>query len=68
MPLRLLEVYHDGRKDDIENAVEKIPIIDIRHEKLSSKEYLTKIIIQQKKWRRLSINSKNILQNLRVLE
>jgi len=45
MPLRLLEVYHDGRKDDIENAVEKIPIIDIRHEKLSSKEYLTKIII-----------------------
>ena len=45
MPLRLLEVYHDGRKEDIENAVEKISIIDIRHEKLSSKEFLSKIIV-----------------------
>ncbi|KAA0001306.1 MAG: TIGR00341 family protein [Thermoplasmata archaeon] len=45
MPLRLLEIYHDSSREDIEKILEKIPSIDLRHEKLAGKQLLTKIIL-----------------------
>lgn len=48
MPLRLIEVYHNSIKD-IENFLKNVEIIDMWHEKILEKKYLTRILLPMEK-------------------
>lgn len=48
MPLRLIEVYHNSIKD-IENFLKNVEIIDMWHEKILEKRYLTRMLLPMEK-------------------
>ncbi len=50
MTLRLIEVYHlDDKKKDIKKLLKDIDIIDLKQEKKSKKEFLSRILISADK-------------------